>query len=128
VALGMAMPVLTPLGLPPALILTTAAVFGLTGVSTVGVGSVLTMVFALALGAQSLGAFAQTGLSLRQDSLFSPARAADTKAALLTLLQSPNDRFGPLITQLDANETGKQMLNLVARLAGGASETWMPAV
>ena len=128
VALAMAMPVLTPLGLAPALILTTAAVFGLMGVLTVGVGSVLTMVFAIALGAQSLGAFAQTGLSLRQDSLFSPARAADTKAALLTVLQSPNDRFGPLITQLDLNELLKQMMNLVSRLASAASETWIATV
>ena len=128
VALAMAMPVLTPVGLAPALILTTAAVFGLMGVLTVAVGSVLTMIFAIALGAQSLGAFAQTGLSLRQDSLFSPGRAADTKAALLTLLQSPNDRFGPLATQLDLNELLKQMLNLVSRLASAASETWIATV
>jgi tRNA A-37 threonylcarbamoyl transferase component Bud32 len=128
VALAMAMPVLTPLGLAPAMILTTAAVFGLMGVLTVAVGSVLTMVFALALGVQSLGAYAQTGLSLRQDSLFSAARAADTKSALLTLLQSPGDRFGPLLTQLDPTQLGTQMVNLVSRLASAASETWIATV
>jgi tRNA A-37 threonylcarbamoyl transferase component Bud32 len=128
VALAMAMPVLTPLGLAPALILTTAAVFGLTGVLTVALGALLTMVFAIALGVQSLGAFAQTGLSLRQDTLFNGARAADTKSALLTLLQGSGDRFGPLLTQLDPGQLGTQMVNLVSRLASAASETWIATV
>src|SRR5436190_806535 len=67
VSLAMAMPVLTPLGLAPALVLTTAAVFGLLGVLTVATGALLTMVFAIALGVQSLGPYAQTGLLFPRD-------------------------------------------------------------
>jgi tRNA A-37 threonylcarbamoyl transferase component Bud32 len=128
VALAMAMPVLTPLGLAPALILTTSAVFGLMGVLTVAAGAVLTMVFAIGSGAQSLGAYAQTGLSLRQESLFNPVRAAETKSALLGLLQDPSDRFGPLLTQLNPEVLLSQMTGLVSRLAGATLETWIATV
>src|SRR5438105_4192788 len=128
VALAMSMPVLTPLGLAPALVLTTAAVFGLIGVLTVAAGAILTMVFASALGLQSLGPFAQTGLSLRQETLFNAARAADTKAALLSMLQERSDRFGPLMTQLNPETLWSQMSGLVSRLASAASETWIATV
>jgi hypothetical protein len=128
IALAMAMPVLTPLGLAPAMILTTSAVFGLTGVLTVAAGAALTMVVAIGMGVQSLGAFAQTGLSLRQESLFNPVRAAETKAALLSFLQNSNDRFGPLGTQLDPSVLWAQMSGLVSRLAGATLETWIATV
>ena len=128
VALALAMPVLTPLGLAPAVILTTAAVFGLMGVLTVAAGAALTMIFAMAAGAQSLGAYAQTGLSLRQESLFNPVRAAETKSALLSLLQDPSDRFGPILTQLNPETLLSQMSGLVSRLAGATLETWIATV
>jgi hypothetical protein len=128
VALAMAMPVLTPLGLAPALILTTAAVFGLMGVLTVAAGALITMVFAIGSGMQSLGAYAQTGLSLRQESLFNPVRAAETKSALLSLVQDPSDRFGPLLTQLSPETLISQMTGLVSRLAGATLETWIATV
>src|SRR5205823_1399739 len=80
---------------------------------------------AIAMGVQSLGAFAQTGLSLRQESLFNPVRAAEVKSALLTMLQNPSDRFGPLGTQLDPSVLWSQMAGLVSRLATATLETWI---
>jgi tRNA A-37 threonylcarbamoyl transferase component Bud32 len=128
IALALAVPVLTPLGLAPALILTASAVFGLTGVITVASSAVLTMVFAVALGVQSLGPYAQTGLSLRQESLFNPVRAAETKSALLAMLQNESDRFSALGTQLDPVVLWSQMSGLVSRLAGATLETWIATV
>jgi tRNA A-37 threonylcarbamoyl transferase component Bud32 len=128
IAVAMATPVLTQLGLAPAMILTGAAVFGLTGVLTVAGSAALTMIVAVAMGVQSLGAYAQTGLSLPQKSLFEPERAADVKAALLNMLQTSGDRFGPLGTQLDPGELWKQMANLVSRLATATPETWIATV
>ena len=128
IALAMAIPVLTPLGLAPAMILTAAAVFGLTGVLTVAASATLTMLFAVAMGLQSLGPYAQTGMSLRQESLFNPVRAAETKAALLTFVQNSNDRWGPIGTQLDPAVLWSQMTGLVSRLAGATLETWIATV
>src|SRR5436189_302902 len=65
IALAMATPVLTPLGLAPAMILTTAGAFGLVGVLTVAASAALTMIVAVAMGVQSLGALAPPGPSLR---------------------------------------------------------------
>src|SRR5213592_310297 len=128
IAVAMATPVLTPLGLAPAMILTMATCFGLTGVLTVAASAALTMIVAVAMGVQSLGAFAQTGLSLRQESLFNPVRAAEVKSALLTMLQNPSDRFGPLGTQLDPSVLWSQMAGLVSRLATATLETWIATV
>ena len=128
IAVAMATPVLTPIGLAPAMILTSAAVFGLTGVLTVAASAALTMVVAVAMGVQSLGAYAQTGLSLRQESLFNPVRAAEVKSALLTMLQNPSDRFGQLGTQLDPAVLWSQMAGLVSRLATATLETWIATV
>ena len=128
IALAMAIPVLTPLGLAPAMILTAAAVFGLTGVITVAASASLTMLFAVAMGVQSLGPYAQTGMSLRQESLFNPVRAAETKSALLTFLGNSNDRWGPIGTQLDPAILWSQMSGLVSRLAGATLETWLATV
>ncbi len=128
IAVAMATPVLTPLGLAPAMILTSAAVFGLTGVLTVAASAALTMVVAVAMGVQSLGAYAQTGLSLRQESLFNPVRAAEVKSALLLMFQNPSDRFGALGTQLDPSVLWSQMAGLVSRLATATLETWIATV
>ena len=128
IALAMAIPVLTPLGLAPAMILTAAAVFGLTGVLTVAASATMTMLFAVAMGVQSLGPYAQTGMSLRQESLFNPVRAAETKAALATFVQNSNDRWGPIGTQLDPAVLWSQMTGLVSRLAGATLETWIATV
>jgi tRNA A-37 threonylcarbamoyl transferase component Bud32 len=128
IAVAMATPVLTTIGLAPAMILTSAAVFGLTGVLTVAASAALTMVVAVAMGVQSLGAYAQTGLSLRQESLFNPVRAAEVKSALLTMLQNPGDRFGQLGTQLDPAVLWSQMAGLVSRLATATLETWIATV
>jgi tRNA A-37 threonylcarbamoyl transferase component Bud32 len=128
IAVALATPVLTPIGLAPAMILTSAAVFGLTGVLTVAASAALTMIVAVAMGVQSLGAYAQTGLSLRQESLFNPVRASEVKSALLNMLQSSGDRFGPLGTQLDPGVLWSQMAGLVSRLATATLETWIATV
>jgi hypothetical protein len=85
--MAMAMPVAGPLGLAPAMILSAAAIDGLMGVITAAWGAVLTVLFAIAAGEQSFGPFVQTGFTLRQESLFNPLRAIDTKSALIGLLQ-----------------------------------------
>lgn len=128
IAVAMATPVLTPLGLAPAMILTSAAVFGLTGVLAVAASAALTMIVAVAMGVQSLGAFAQTGLSLRQESLFNPVRAAEVKSALLSMFQNSGDRFGALGTQLDPSVLWSQMASLVSKLATATLETWIATV
>jgi hypothetical protein len=110
------------------MILTMATCFGLTGILTVAASAALTMLVAVAMGVQSLGAFAQTGLSLRQESLFNPVRAAEVKSALLTMLQNPGDRFGQLATQLDPSVLWSQMAGLVSRLATATLETWIATV
>ena len=85
--MAMAMPVAAPLGLAPAFILTAAAIDGLMGVVTAAWGAILSVVFAIAAGEQSFGPFVQTGFTLRQETLFSPLRAIDTKSALIGVLQ-----------------------------------------
>ncbi len=117
-AMAMAMPVAAPFGLGPALVLTAAAVDGLMGVVTAAWGAVITVVFAIALGKQNLGAFVATGFTLEQDSLFSPIRAIETKAAFTNLLQSSTDRFGPLLATLDPATLWGQLTLLVSRLVG----------
>src|SRR5947209_4555816 len=93
------------------------------------VGSLLAAALvAVAMGVQSLGPYAQTGMSLRQESLFNPVRAAETKAALLTFVQNSNDRWGPIGTQLDPPVLWSQMTGLVSRLAGATLETWIATV
>jgi hypothetical protein len=128
IAVAMATPVLTPLGLAPAMILTSAAVFGLTGVLTVAASAALTMVVAVAMGVQSLGAYAQTGLPWARESLFNPVRAAEVKSALLLVVQNPSDRFGALGTQLDPSRLWNQMADLVSALATATLETWIATV
>ena len=95
--MAMAMPVAAPLGLAPAFILTAAAVDGLMGVVTAGWGALVTVIFAIAAGEQSFGPFVQTGFTLRQETLFSPFRAIDTKSALIGLLQGRGSSLGELM-------------------------------
>ncbi|HEY8830290.1 MAG TPA: serine/threonine-protein kinase, partial [Candidatus Limnocylindria bacterium] len=73
-AMAIAMPATAPFGLAPALVFSASAIHGLGGVVTVVWGAAMTMVFAIASGRQSLGAFVQSGLSLQQESLFSAGR------------------------------------------------------
>jgi hypothetical protein len=117
-AMAMAMPVAAPFGLGPALVLTAAAVDGLMGVVTAAWGAIVTVIFAIALGKQSLGAFVATGFTLEQDSLFSPLRAIYSKAAFTNVLQSSSDRFGPLLSLLDPATLWSQLALLVSRLVG----------
>lgn len=116
-ALAIAMPVTAPFGIAPALILTAAAVEGLMGVVTAAWGAVMTVIVAIAMGKLSFGPFMQTGFTLEQISLFDPVRAADTKAALVAMLASPSDRFGPLATVMDPNTLIAQVAALVSRIA-----------
>jgi len=95
--MAMAMPVAAPLGLAPAFILTAAAVDGLMGVVTAGWGALITVVFAIAAGEQSFGPFVQTGFTLRQETLFNPFRAIDTKSAIIGLLQGRGSSLGEIM-------------------------------
>jgi hypothetical protein len=117
-ALAMAMPVTAPFGIAPAVILTSAAVEGLMGVITTAWGGLMTVIVAIAMGRQSFGPFVQTGFTLEQQSLFDPVRAAETKAALSSLIAQPSDRFGPLLTLLDPATLWTQLAGLVSRLVG----------
>jgi tRNA A-37 threonylcarbamoyl transferase component Bud32 len=115
-ALAIAMPVTAPFGIAPALVLTAAAVEGLMGVVTAAWGAFMTVIVAIAMGKQAFGPFVQTGFTLEQTTLFDPVRAADTKAALITMIASPSDRVGPLATVLDPTTLWTQLSGLLSRL------------
>ncbi|MDQ6857879.1 MAG: serine/threonine protein kinase [Chloroflexota bacterium] len=127
-AMAIAMPVTAPVGLAPALILSASAIHGLGGVVTVIWGAAMTMIFAIASGQQALGAFVQSGLSLQQETLFNPVRAADVKGAIVTALQGSNpERFGPLVDLLDPTKLVGQMTGIVSRV-GSADVTWIGTI
>ena len=119
-AMAIAMPATAPFGLAPAFILGSAAIHGIGGVVTVAWGAVMTMVFAIASGRTILGPFVQTGLSLQQDSLFGDIDAAQMKSAIVQALQpsAGQDRFGPLLAQLDPSALWNESAGLVSRIAG----------
>src|SRR5882762_5146831 len=96
--MAMAMPVAAPLGLAPAFILTAAAVDGLMGVVTAAWGAIITVIFAIAAGEQSIGPYVQTGFALRQESLFNAVRAIETKSALIGVLQGRGSSFGEVMS------------------------------
>jgi len=118
-ATALAMPVIGPVGLAPAFVLTSAAVHGLSGVVSVAWGAVLTVLFAVASGRQTLGAFVQTGIALEQPSLFDLSRALETKAAFLYLVRpgAVDDRFGPLREVFDPETVVAQMGTFVSRVS-----------
>ena len=127
-AMSIAMPVAAPFGLAPALVLAASAIHGLGGVVTVLWGATMTVVFAIASGQQSFGAFVQSGLSLQQESLFSPVRATEAKSAFVTVLQGNSpDRFGPLFTLLEPGTIWGQTTGMVSRLSG-ADVTWIGTI
>jgi tRNA A-37 threonylcarbamoyl transferase component Bud32 len=111
--MAMAMPVAAPLGLAPAFVLTAAAVDGLMGIVTAGWGAIVTVIFAAAAGEQAFGPFVQTGFTLKQDSLFSPIRAIETKSALIGVLQSRGDSLGQV---MNPDVLFAQLAALVSRL------------
>ncbi|HUG05416.1 MAG TPA: serine/threonine-protein kinase [Candidatus Limnocylindria bacterium] len=115
VTMAMAMPVAAPLGLAPAFMLTAAAVDGLMGVITAGWGAILTVIFAIAAGEQSFGPFVQTGFTLRQETLFDPQRAIETKSAIIGLLQGRGSSLGEVMSP---ETLFAQAAALVSRIAG----------
>jgi tRNA A-37 threonylcarbamoyl transferase component Bud32 len=127
-AMAVAMPATAPFGLAPALVFSASAIHGLGGVVTVVWGAAMTMVFAIASGRQSLGAFVQSGLTLQQESLFSASRAADVKGALLNAVEGndPN-RFNALFNLLDPTTLWGQMTGIVSRIST-ADVTWIATI
>jgi tRNA A-37 threonylcarbamoyl transferase component Bud32 len=113
--MALAMPVAAPLGLAPALILTAAAVDGLMGVITAAWGAIITVLFAIAAGEQSFGPFVQTGFSLKQETLFSPLRAIETKSAIIGVLQGRGTSFGEV---MNPETLVSQAAAFVSRLVG----------
>lgn len=127
-AMAIAMPATAPFGLAPALVFSASAIHGLGGVVTVLWGAAMTMVFAIASGRQSLGAFVQSGLTLQQESLFSAARAADVKGAFINALQGNDpDRFNALFNLLDPTTLWGQMTGIVSRIST-ADVTWIATI
>jgi tRNA A-37 threonylcarbamoyl transferase component Bud32 len=117
-ALAMALPVTAPFGIAPAVILTAAAVEGLLGIVTAAWGAIMTVIVAIAMGRQTFGPFVETGFQLEQQSLFDPVRAAETQQALLNVMLSSSDRFGPLGKALDPATMFSQLAGLVSRIVG----------
>jgi tRNA A-37 threonylcarbamoyl transferase component Bud32 len=113
--MALAMPVAAPLGLAPALILTAAAVDGLMGVVTAAWGAIITVLFAIAAGEQSFGPFVQTGFSLKQETLFSPLRAIETKSAIVGVLQGRGTSFSEVMSP---ETIVSQAAAFVSRLVG----------
>jgi tRNA A-37 threonylcarbamoyl transferase component Bud32 len=127
-AMAVAMPVTAPFGLSPALVLGAPAIHGLSGVVTVLWGAAMTMIFAIASGQQAFGAFVQSGLTLQQDSLFSPARASEAKAAVISAVQGNNpERFGQLFDLLDPSKVVGQMTGILSRIST-ADVTWIGTI
>ena len=127
-ALAIAMPVTAPFGLAPALVLAASAIHGLGGIVTVLWGATMTVIFAIASGQQSFGAFVQTGLSLQQETLFSAARASESKSAILTAIQgNAPDRFKPLLTLLDPTTIVGQITGIISRVSA-ADVTWIGTI
>jgi len=127
-AMAIAMPATAPFGLAPALVFSASAIHGLGGVVTVVWGAAMTMVFAIASGRQSLGAFVQSGLTLQQESLFSASRAADVKGALVNAVQGNDpDRFNALFNLLDPTTLWGQMTGIVSRIST-ADVTWIATI
>jgi tRNA A-37 threonylcarbamoyl transferase component Bud32 len=117
-ATALAMPALGPVGLAPAFVLASAAIHGLGGVIGVAWGAVLTVLFAVSAGRASLGPFIQTGIALEPATLFDPARALDTKAAILYVVRpGVDDRFGPLLKVFDPQKLADQVGTLVSRVS-----------
>jgi len=113
--MAMAMPIAAPLGLGPTFVLTAAAIDGLMGVITAAWGAIITVVLAIASGEQSFGPFVQTGFTLRQETLFSPLRAIETKSALIGLLQGRGSTLGEL---MNPETLIAQSAALVSRVVG----------
>jgi tRNA A-37 threonylcarbamoyl transferase component Bud32 len=113
--MAMAMPVAAPLGLAPAVILTAAAVDGLMGVITAAWGAIVTVVFAIAAGEQTIGPYVQTGFALKQETLFSTVRAIETKSALIGVLQG---RGGTLGVVMAPETLLAQVTAFISRLVG----------
>jgi len=117
-ATALAMPVVGPLGLGPAFVLASAAIHGLGGVVGVAWGALLTILFTVSAGKQSLGAFVQTGMALEPSSLFDTARAVETKAALLYMVRpGVSDRSAPLLALFDPNTIAGQFGTFVSRIS-----------
>lgn len=117
-AVALAMPVAAPLGLAPALLLASASIHGLAGVVSAAWGAVLTVLFAVSAGRQTLGAYVQTGLALEPESLFDPVRAIETRSAILQLARpGASDRTGPLFEVLDPERIVGQMGMFVSRVS-----------
>ena len=106
-------------GSRPAAVLTSAALHGLGGVVTVVWGAILTEVFAIASGRQSLGPFVQTGLTLEQESLFGVVQAVEAKSALLRIFgPAPGDGpFSALGEIVKPERLIGQMGNLISRVS-----------
>ena len=117
-ALAMALPVTAPFGIAPAVILTAASVEGLMGIVTAAWGAIMTVIVAIAMGRQTFGPFVETGFQLEQQSLFDPARASETQQALLNVMLSSSDRFGPLGKVFDPAAMFSQLAGLVSRIVG----------
>ena len=113
--MAMAMPVAAPLGLAPAFVLTAAAIDGLMGVITAAWGAIATVIFAIAAGEQSFGPFVQTGFTLRQETLFSPLRAIETKSAIIGALQGRGSTLGEV---MNPETLVAQAAALVSRVVG----------
>lgn len=118
-ATALAMPVVGPLGLAPAFVLASAAIHGLGGVAGVAWGAVLSVLFAVSAGKQTLGAFVQTGTSLELPSLFDLPRALETRSAFLYLVRpgAVDDRFGPLRAVFDPDTIASQLGTVVSRVS-----------
>ena len=127
-AMAIAMPVTAPFGLAPALVLAASTIHGLGGVVTVLWGASMTMIFAIASGQQSFGAFVQSGLSLQQETLFSATRASEAKSAILLAIQgNGDDRYGPLGKLFDPIAILNQMTGIVSRVSS-ADVTWIGTI
>lgn len=129
-AIVLALPVVAPFGLAPALIFTATALHGLAGVVAAIWGSIMTLVLAVGLGRPTLGPYVLTGLPFEQPDLFSRARALETLAAFGDLFRPvpAEERTAALIAVFDAEFLLNQGLAILSRIAAAEPTTLIGVV
>ena len=130
--LALAMPASVPLGLAPAVVLTTTSLHGIAGVLTVAWGGVMAVVVALAQGAPSSGPFVASGLVFRSPpNLLGTDRALAARDAIVDVFRGTgpiDQRLAPLGGYFDPKSMGDQVTQFASRAAGADQQAMLGTI